>query len=170
MAYVIGERPKWWRIILDFNEYGSIEASISTLATGLTTTFQKSCIAKKIYDALPIATEAIVIWDLEEEKEEKSRKQTRVPVELLIKLPSRFRQKILRRDHTVKPGDVVYRPHIPAISIFVKDFEIYEPIEKIGHVRRAYMPNLYDIVEKTKNLASIYVEIRKAEIEVPEEE
>ena len=148
------------KVIFDFEEYGSLEAFLrypSREYEGSVTyeRIDRTSIIAKIYSALPLHTEAIVLDD----------------VEILIKLPKYFRQKIYRRDHIIYPGQVIYRPQIPAVSIAAGYFETYEPVEIIGEIHteekredREKPPTvLLELLEKINNKASIYVIIRKPE-------
>ncbi len=146
MVFPVGER-RWWRVLFDFGEYGSFTGMLGLMYESLSPTIERSSIVRKVIASLPFSSESMVFDG----------------VELLIKLPPHFRQKIFKRDHVAKKGEIFYRPHIPAISIFADGYEVYEPIEKIGMVRKEDVDKFLDVVEKIKNLASVYVEIRKHE-------
>lgn len=145
---------RWWRVLLDFDEYGSVGAVLGLMYESVSSTLQRASIVKKILATLPLVAEAIVLDN----------------VELLIRLPERFKQTIYKRDHVIKMGDIVYRPHIPAVSIFSDGYELYEPVERIGFIRKEDVEKFLNIMDTIKNLASVYVEIRRYEPEEGEEE
>ncbi len=149
-----GVEQRWWRVVFDFGEIGNFVGVLGLMYESLTPTIERSSIVRKILASLPICTESVVFDE----------------IELLIKLPLRFKQKIFKRDHTIKRGEIIYRPHIPSISIFTDTSEIYEPVEKIGLIRKDDIPKFMEIVNKINNKASIYVEIRKYEPKVEAEE
>jgi len=155
MAFHEHERVLW-RVLFDFGEYGSFTAVLGFVyyERPLSATVMKSSVVKKIIASLPIASESLVLDD----------------VELLVKLPTRFKQTIYKRDHIIKRGDIVYRPHIPSISVFARSFETYEPVERIGLVRKDSLEKLAEIIEKIKSKASVYVEIRRYEAKEAREE
>lgn len=145
---------RWWRILLDFDEYGSVGAVLGLMYESVSSTLQRASIVKKILATLPLVAEAVVLDD----------------VELLIRLPERFKQTIYKRDHIIKIGDIVYRPHIPAVSIFSDGSELYEPVERIGFIRKEDIEKFLDIMATIKDMASVYVEIQRYEPEEGEEE
>lgn len=149
-----GVERRWWRIVLDFGEYGSVTGVLGLMYETISATLQKASIVKKILATLPIAAEGVVLDD----------------VELLIRLPERFKQTIYKRDHIVKVGDIVYRPHVPALSIFSDGSELYEPVERIGFIRKEDVEKFLDIMDVIRNLASIYVEVRRYEPKEEKEE
>ncbi len=151
-----GVEPKWWRVVFDFGEYGNFVGVLGLVYDSITPTIERSSIVRKILASLPIQTESMVFDE----------------IELLIKLPLRFKQRIFKRDHIAKKGDIIYRPHIPSISIFTEQCEIYEPVEKIGLIRKDDVNKFVEITKQIADMASVYVEIRKYEPreEVTEEE
>lgn len=132
------QREQWKRLTFDFKGYDEIHGNLRTMAT----------IPKAIYSILPLKTEGLVLDD----------------VEILIKIPPVLKDRIKTEDriHEAMEGDIVYRPHIPAISIFSDYFEIYEPVMKIGMIDRNDVPKLRKITAQAKSL--MLVEIRKIEI------
>ncbi|MEM4533361.1 MAG: hypothetical protein QXJ52_01145 [Candidatus Korarchaeota archaeon] len=153
-------------VVFDFDEHGILEALLRYPAGeyGESVTYERierTSIISKIYSTLPIQTEAILLDD----------------VEILIKLPRYYRQKIYRRDHIAYPGQVIYRPQVPAISIAAGLLETYEPVEIIGEVKtvekqesREYVPReIQELADKIRNRASVYVVIRKSKPETEED-
>lgn len=153
-------------VVFEFDEYGTLEALLRypTGEYGGSVTYERierTSIISKIYSALPIQTEAIIFDN----------------AEILIKLPRYYRQKIYRRDHVVYPGQIIYRPQVPAISIIASPLEVYEPVEIIGEIKtidkqesREHTPKeIQELIEKAKNKASIYVIIRKPKQQETEE-
>ncbi|GEM_PF-4949939 len=155
------------KVVFDFDGYDTLEAFLRYPAGeyGGSVTYERidrTSIISKIYSALPIHTEAIVLDN----------------IEILIRLPRYFRQRIYRRDHIAYPGQIIYRPQVPAISIVANHLETYEPVEIIGEVKiegkresREEVPSeIQNLVEKIRDRASIYVIIRKPERKTVEEE
>jgi len=138
---------RWWRVLFDFGEYGSFIGVLGLMYESITPTIERSSIVRKVVASLPLVSESIVFDD----------------IELLIKLPQHFKQRVFKRDHIIKRGEIVYRPHIPALSVFIDSCETYEPVEKIGLIRKDDIPKCAEIVNKIKNLASVYMEIRRYE-------
>ncbi|MHA1590805.1 MAG: cyclophilin-like fold protein [Candidatus Njordarchaeales archaeon] len=128
----------WERIVFRFRDLGELHGSIRVM--------QASPSSKFIYAVLPYKSEAIVL----DEKE------------ILIKLDPTLKTRINRRDHKVDIGDIVYRPQIPALSIFAEPMEIYEPIEKIGIIERYDFPLLRKIVLNAQSL--LFVTIERAKV------
>lgn len=109
--------------------------------------------ARTIFSALPIDAEALVF----------NKK------EILIRLEESLRGTFSKEDrtHEATAGDIIYRPQLPAISIFAESSEIYESVEQIGKIWS-------DTVEKLKELCEtvsspIYLEMRSAEESSTEE-
>ena len=127
----------WERVVFKFKDFGDLHGSIRAASTQFSTKF--------ILAVLPYKSEAIVI----------DRK------EILIKLDPTLRTKINRRDHQATIGDIVYRPQIPAISIFAAPMEIYEPVEKIGIIERYDYPILEKIVHNATSLLFVLIERAK---------
>lgn len=137
-----GVREQWKRIELDFKGYGSVKGSLRTIARR-----SISRIPNIIYSLLPFKTEALVLDD----------------VEILIKIKPYLVERLKPSDrvHEASEGDIIYRPQIPAISIFADYYEIYEPVAKIGIVDRNDFDKLKQIAEAAKSL--ILVEIKRIE-------
>ncbi len=132
------QRQQWERVTFDFKGYGSVNGNLRTTIK----------IAGNIYSILPIKTEGLVLDG----------------VEILIKIPPvlKERLKTSERTHEAMEGDIIYRPQIPALSLFSDYFEIYEPVAKIGMIDRNDIPKLRKIVEEATSL--MLVEVKKLEI------
>lgn len=127
----------WRRVIFIFKNFDSIRGSIKdSLSPG-----------RAISGSLPIISEAIVLDN----------------IEIMIKLPPTFKTQLNKRFHTVEPGDIVYRPQLPALSIFADYFDIYEPVERIGTIIREDRDKINEIVKNATGL--LFVKIIKADRE-----
>ena len=137
---ITGIREQWKRIELDFKGYGSIRGSLRTMARR-----SISRIPNVIYSMLPLKTEAIVLED----------------IEILIKIKPYLIERLKPSDrvHEASEGDIIYRPQIPAISIFADYYEIYEPVAKIGIIDRNDFDKLKEIAEAAKSV--MLVEIKR---------
>jgi len=137
---ITGIREQWKRIELDFKGYGAIRGSLRTIARR-----SISRIPNVIYSMLPLKTEAVVLED----------------VEILIKIKPYLLERLKPSDrvHEASEGDIIYRPQIPAISIFADYYEIYEPVAKIGIIDRNDFDKLREIAEAAKSV--MLVEIKR---------
>jgi len=127
----------WRRVIFEFKGFDVIHGSIRDSPGP----------GRAISGSLPIISEAIVLDN----------------VEILIKLNPTLKTRLNKRFHTAEPGDIIYRPQIPALSIFADYYDIYEPVERIGTITREDRKKVEEIV---KNASSVlFVRILKAERE-----
>lgn len=126
---------RWSRVLFSFKGYEDIKGNLRTIKRGL--------IATTFYSMLPIVKEAIVLDN----------------VEILIKLDPVLTQKIsyAERTHEALPGDIIYRPQLPSISIFADYYEIYEPVVKIGMVDRADLDKVRRIAENVKEVMLVKI-------------
>lgn len=131
------QREQWKRVIFSFEGYEEIKGSLRTI----------SKIASTIYSTLPYKSEALVMDE----------------VEILIKLNPVLKERLRtsERIHEAMEGDIIYRPQLPAISIFADYYEIYEPVAKIGMIDRVDVVKLRKIAEEAKSL--MLVEIKPIE-------
>lgn len=149
MVFPALETRKIWKITFKFEDIGDLEGFLRFNYETRSEIVENSSIIKKIVSTLPIIGEATILNQQE----------------ILIKLPPRFRQRIFRRDHIIRPGQIVYRPHIPAISIFAKQTNLYEPVEIIGEIKRGAKrtqkdmppPKLMEIFNKLYELGSTII-------------
>ncbi|MHA1616552.1 MAG: cyclophilin-like fold protein [Candidatus Njordarchaeales archaeon] len=126
----------WERIVFRFKNFGDLRGSIRITQTSPSSKF--------LHAVLPYSSEAIVLDGKE----------------ILIKLDPTLKTRIGRRDHQAEIGDIIYRPQIPAVSIFADSAEIYEPVERIGIIERYDFPLLKEIVSKANSV--LFVVIDKA--------
>ncbi len=124
----------WRRVIFLFKNFSPVQGSIRNSPGP----------GKAISGSLPIISEAIVLDN----------------IEIMIKLPPTFKTRLNKRFHTAEPGDIVYRPQIPALSIFADYFDVYEPVERIGTIMREDRDKINEIVKKATGL--LFVKIIKA--------
>jgi len=131
------QREQWKRVIFSFKGFEEIKGSLRTV----------SKIAGTIYSMLPFKSEAIVLDG----------------VEVLIKINPVLKERLRssERIHETMEGDIIYRPQIPAISIFADYYEIYEPVTKIGMIDRIDVSKLRKMVEEANSV--LLVEIDKLE-------
>ncbi len=131
------QREQWKRVIFKFNGYDEINGSLRTIIK----------LANTIYSTLPIKSEAIVLDG----------------IEILIKLSPvlKERLKTSERTHEALEGDIIYRPQLPALSLFSDYHEIYEPVIKIGMIDRVDVVKLRKITSETKSV--MLVEIKPSE-------
>lgn len=132
----------WRRVIFEFEQFSAIRGSIRDSPGA----------GKAITGSLPIISEAIVLDN----------------IEILIKLNPTMKVRLNRRFHTVEPGDIVYRPQLPALSIFSDFYDIYEPVERIGTIMREDFDKLEEIVENAKSILFVRI-VREEESRVGEE-
>jgi len=134
LAFIFREKGvQWERLAFIFDDKWIIRGSIKTKRDIET--------SKMILSELPIETEALVLDE----------------AEILIKLPKTIKAIIRRRVHSAEPGDIIYRPQIPAISIFADYMDIYEPVENIGTIDRRDIDKLIEFARNVKNV--VFVEI-----------
>jgi len=135
----------WRRVVFEFKGYEPILGSIRDSPGP----------GRAISGSLPIISEAIVLDN----------------IEILIKLSPTLKTRLSRRFHTAEPGDIIYRPQIPALSIFADYYDIYEPVERIGTIMREEREKVSKIVMDAKSI--LFVRILRAErggVSVAEEE
>ncbi len=139
----IEERSHLWRrVIFRFDNKIIVRGSIRDAPGG----------GRAISGSLPIMSEAIVLDN----------------VEIFIRLDPTLMTRISRRFHTAEPGDIIYRPQIPALSIFADYADIYEPVERIGMIDRLDLPKIEELSSNAKSI--LFVSIEKAESVEYEEE
>jgi len=125
----------WRRVIFEFKGFDMIYGSIRDAPEA----------GRAISGSLPIISEAIVLDDRE----------------IFIRLNPTLKTKLRRRIHTAEPGDIIYRPQIPALSIFADYADIYEPVERIGTILKEEREKLENIVKNAKSI--LFVRILREE-------
>jgi len=124
----------WRRVMFIFKNFDPVHGSIRDSPGP----------GRAISGSLPIISEAVVLDN----------------IEIMIKLPPTFKTRLNKRFHTVEPGDIVYRPQLPALSIFADYFDVYEPVERIGTIMREDRDKINEIVKNATGL--LFVKIIKA--------
>lgn len=131
---------KWRRLVFKFYSNGKtwrIRGGLRSLRR----------MARTIFSVLPIKAEALVF----------NKK------EVLIKLEESLMGTFSKEDrtHEANAGAIIYRPQLPAISLFVEYSEIYEPVEQIGKIWSDTLDKLKELCESVTS--PLYLEIRSAE-------
>lgn len=94
--------------------------------------------ARAIFASLPIETEALVFEGNE----------------VLIRLDDSLRGEFAKEDrtHRAEGGSIIYRPQLPALSLFSEYAEIYESVQKLGEIQRESLEKLKDMCENTDSI------------------
>lgn len=123
MAEEVGTQ-KWNRVIFNFHT-GEGKWQIKGVLRSLRR------MARAIFASLPITVESMVF----KEKE------------VFIRLDESLKGEFSKEDrvHRAEEGSIIYRPQIPALSLFSDYSEIYEPVEKLGEIQRDSLEELKDL-------------------------
>lgn len=131
---------KWMRLVFNFysdKKAWRIRAGLRSLRR----------MARTIFSALPINAEALVFDDKE----------------VLIKLDDSLQGNFSKeeRTHEAEAGAIIYRPQLPALSLFGEYSEIYESVERIGKIWPDTLEKLQELCENVTSL--LYLEMRSVE-------
>ncbi|NIQ07896.1 MAG: hypothetical protein GWO20_19910 [Candidatus Korarchaeota archaeon] len=132
---------KWNRVIFNFGT-GESEWEVRGVLRSLRR------MARAIFASLPIETEALSFDGRE----------------VLIRLDESLRGEFSKEDriHRAEEGSIIYRPQLPALSLYSEYREIYEPVEKLGEIQRDSLESLQKVCSES---ALLYVEMVSGEEE-----